>query len=155
MAEKLRDRMLRDSVWRTLLLAIIVLVAGQWVLVWQYQRLESRRIEGLEQRVEQQQQMMEERAAREALRIFLEARIAGDEIGAGRSITERAALQRQQALFEFLGVRDYNVQGKEWLNEERVRFQVEITREQLRQIELIEVVKIGESYYVDSVQPAG
>ncbi|MBI2098148.1 MAG: hypothetical protein HYT49_00590 [Candidatus Wildermuthbacteria bacterium] len=155
MAEKLRDQILKDSVWRTLLLAIIVLVAGQWVLVWQYQRLESRRIEGLEQRVEQQQQAMEERAARETLWAFLEARVTGDESKAARYVTEETMLQLTQGLFVLGGVEKYEVQERENLGEGTFRFRVEIVRERLAQIEIIEVRKIGENYYVNSVQLAG
>jgi len=155
MAENLRSRIVGDSVWRTLLFAIIVLVAGQWILLWQYQRLESRRIEGLEQRVEQQQRVLEERTANEALRIFLEARVVGDEIRATRYVTEQAAFQRQQGVFVFEGVEDFEIQERDYLEEGVFRFRVEIVRDRLLQIEIIEVRKIGENYYVDSVQPAG
>ncbi len=151
----MRSRIVGDSVWRTLLFAIIVLVAGQWILLWQYQRLESRRIEGLEQRVEQQQRVLEERTANEALRIFLEARVVGDEIRATRYVTEQAAFQRQQGVFVFEGVEDFEIQERDYLEEGVFRFRVEIVRDRLLQIEIIEVRKIGENYYVDSVQPAG
>ena len=44
---------------------------------------------------------------------------------------------------------------KEKLTEGVFRFQVEITRDGLKQIELIEVRKVSDEYYVNSVQLAG
>jgi len=155
MAESIRDRFIQNSPWRVILLAVVLLVIGESLLAWQYRRLEGERIEGLEQKIEQQQQTIEVGAAKEALRAFLEARIANDENRAARYITEEAAFQRQQGLFEFSGVEDYSINQKEKLGEGIFRFQVEITRDRLLQIEFIEVKKFSDEYYVNSVELAG
>ena len=155
MAESVRDRLIKKSPWQILLLAVVILVVGQSLLVWQYRRLEGERMRELEQRQATVEQQMEERAAQGALREFLEARVAGDEVRASRYITEQAALQRQQRVSEFFGVQNYEIQEKEKLEEGSFRFRVELMRDRLKQIELIELLKIGENYYVNSVQLAG
>ncbi len=151
----LRDRLLKDSPWKALLFAVALLVVGELLLAWQYQRLEKGRLFQIEQKLEEQERTFEERAAQEVLEKFLETRVAGDEQRAPRYITEEAAFQGQQGLFEFFGVQDYNIQSKEKLGEGIFRFQVEIARDRLKQIELIEMKKISEEYYVNSVQLAG
>jgi len=124
-------------------------------LAWQYQRLEKGLLSDLEEKVQEQQQVMEERDAQGALEKFLEARVAGDEQKASRYVTEEAMQQLQQGLFEFSGAQDYKILRKEKLGEGVFRFQVEITRDQTKQIELIELQKISDEYYVNSVQLAG
>ena len=105
--------------------------------------------------MEEQVQVGEERAAQQTLQTFLEARVAGDESRAARYVTEEAMLQLQQGSFEFSGVEDYTINKKEKLGEGVFRFQVEITRDRLLQLEFIEVKKIAEEYYVNSVELAG
>lgn len=151
----LRERLLKNNPWRVILLAVLLLIAGELILVWQYRRLEEGRVSELEKRLEEQAQTIEERAAQETLRTFLEARVAGDENKASRYVTEQTMLQRQQGLFEFLGIQDYAIQSKEKFGEGIFRFQVEITRDRLKQLELIELQKISDEYYVNSVQLAG
>ena len=147
--------MIRKSPWQILLLAVVILVVGQLILIWQYRRLEGERLGELEQRQVVVEQQMEERAAHDALREYLEARVAGDESKALRYITEQAALELQQGVFEFFGVQNYEIQEREKLEEGVFRFRVELTRDRLRRIEIIELLKIGENYYVNSVQLAG
>ena len=108
--------------------------------------------------VQEQQQTIKERDAQGVLEKFLEARVAGDEQKASRYVTEEAMLQRQQGLFEFSGVQDYKIVKKSppaGGGEGIFRFQVEITRDGLKQLELIEVRKVSDEYYVNSVQLAG
>lgn len=155
MAENLKDRLVKNSPWRAIFLAVALLVVGEMLLAWEYQRLEKGRLAEIEQKLEEQERTFEERAAEEVLEKFLEARAAGDDQRALRYVTEEAMLQRQQGLFEFYGVRDYKILKKEKLQEGIFRFQVEITRDGLKQIELIELRKISDEYYVNSVQPAG
>ncbi|MEK7542153.1 MAG: hypothetical protein AAB524_00455 [Patescibacteria group bacterium] len=155
MAENLRDRLLKDSPWRVILLAVALLVAGEMLLAWQYQRLEKGRLFQIEQKLEEQERTFEERAAQEVLEKFLEARVAGDTQRASRYITEEAAFQDEQELFEFFGVRNYKIGKKEKLGEGVFRFQVEVTRDRLTQVEIVEVRKISDQYYVNSVQLAG
>lgn len=151
----LREHFLKDSPLRAILFAMALLVMGELLLAWQYQRLEKGRLAEIEQKLEEQERTMEERAAQEVLEKFLEARMTGDEQGASRYVTEEAALQREQGLFEFFGVQDYKIQNKEKLGEGVFQFQVEITRDRLKQLELIELRKIADEYYVNSVQLAG
>lgn len=151
----LRKHVLKNSPLRAILFAVALLVVGEMLLAWQYQRLEKGRLADLEQKVQEQQKTMEERDAQGVLEKFLDARTAGDEQRAARYVTEEAMLQRQQGLFEFFGVQDYKVMKKEKLEEGTFRFQVEIARDHSKQIELIELQKISGEYYVKSVQLAG
>jgi len=151
----LREHFLKNSPLRAILFAVALLVMGELLLAWQYQRLEKGRLAALEQKVQEQQQTMEERDAQGVLEKFLEARIAGDEQKVSRYVTEEAMFQHQQGLFEFSGAKDYKILKKEKLDEGIFRFQVEITRDGLKQIELIEVRKVSGEYYVNSVQLAG
>ena len=151
----MREHFLKNSPLRAILFAVVLLVMGELLLAWQYQRLEKGRLADLEQRVQEQQQTMEERGAQGVLEKFLEARVSGDEQRASRYVTEEAMQQLQQGLFEFSGVQDYKISKKEKLGEGIFRFQVEIARDPVKQIELIELQKISDEYYVDSVQLAG
>ena len=151
----LKDRILNKSPWRAILFAVALLVVGEMLLAWQYQRLEKGRVADLEQKVQEQEHMMEARDAQGVLEKFLEARAAGDEQRASRHVTEEAMQQLQQELFEFSGAQDYKILKKEKLGEGVFRFQVEITRDGLKQLELIEVQKVSGEYYVNSVQLAG
>ena len=151
----LREHFLKNSPLRAILFAVALLVMGELLLAWQYQRLEKGRLADLEQRVQEQQQTMEERGAQGVLEKFLEARVSGDEQRASRYVTEEAMQQLQQGLFEFSGVQDYKISKKEKLQEGMFRFQVEITRDGAKQIEIIELLKVSDEYYVNSVQLAG
>lgn len=154
----LGKHVLKNSALRAILFAVVLLVLGEMLLAWQYQRLEKGRLAELEQKVQEQQQTIKERDAQGVLEKFLEARVAGDEQKASRYVTEEAMLQRQQGLFEFSGVQDYKIVKKSppaGGGEGIFRFQVEITRDGLKQLELIEVRKVSDEYYVNSVQLAG
>ena len=151
----LRERFSKNNPLRAIFFAVALLVLGELFLAWQYQRLEKGRLAELEQKVQEHQQTMEERDAEGVLEKFLEARVMGDEQRAFRYVTEEVAFQRQQGLFEFSGVQNYKILKKEKLDEQIFRFQVEITRDGLKQIELIEVRKFSGEYYVNSVQLAG
>jgi len=151
----IRVRFIQNSPWRAILLAVVLLVLGELLLAWQYRQLEEGRLAELEQRVEEQAQTIEERAAQDALRDFMDARVSTNEQRALRYVTEEAALQRQQGVFEFFGVEDYSIQDKIKLDEGVFQFQVEITRDRLKQIELVEMKKISGEYYINSVQLAG
>ena len=150
-----REHFLKNSPLRAIFFAVALLVVGEMLLAWQYQRLEKGRLAELEQKVQEQQQTMEERVAQEVLEKFLEARMIGDEQKAARYVTEEAMLQLRQGLFEFYGVQNYKINKKEKLVEGIFRFQVEIARDHSKQIELIELLKISGEYYVNSVQLAG
>ena len=151
----LGKRVLKNSALRAIVFAVALLVLGEMLLAWQYQRLEKGRLADLEQKVQEHQQTMEERDAQGVLEKFLEARVMGDEQRAFRYVTEEAMQQLQQGLFEFSGAQDYKILRKEKLTEGVFRFQVEITRDGVKQIELIELRKISDEYYVNSIQLAG
>jgi len=152
---RLGKYVLKNSALRAVIFAVALLVLGEMALAWQYQRLEKGRLAELEQKVQEQQQTMEERDAQSVLEKFLEARVAGDEQKASRYVTEEAMQQLEQGLFEFSGVQDYKILKKEELDAGIFRFQVEITRDGFKQMELIEVRKLSGEYYVNSVQLAG
>ena len=155
MTKILREKVLKNSALRAILFAVVLLVMGELFLAWQYQRLEKGRLAELEQKLEEHQNTLEERAAQDVLEKFLEARMTTDEQRASRYVTEEAMFQHQQGLFEFSGVQDYKISKKEKLQEGMFRFQVEITRDGAKQIEIIELLKVSDEYYVDSVQLAG
>lgn len=150
-----RDRVLKNSALRAILIAIILLVAGELLLAWQYNRLESGRLAEIEEKVEQQQQSIEVQAAREALRDFLDARVAEDETRIGRYVTEQAMQQRNQGEFELFGVQGYEIIESDKLEDTSFRFQVKISRDRLNQVEFIELKKLLEQYYINSVELAG
>src|SRR3989344_6944021 len=151
----LGKRVLKNSALRAIVFAVALLVLGEMLLAWQYQRLEKGRLADLEQKVQEHQQTMEERDAQGVLEKFLEARVMGDEQRAFRYVTEEAMQQLQQGSFEFSGENEYKILRKEKLTEGVFRFQVEITRDGVKQIELIELRKISDEYYVNSIQLAG
>ena len=149
---------LKNSALRAIFFAFALLVVGESLLLWQYQRLEKGRLADLEQKVEEHQEIMEERTAQEVLEKFLEARMVGDEQRSARYVTEQTMFQRQQGLFEFSGVQDYKIIKESppaGGGERTFLFQVEISRDHSKQIELIELQKISDEYYVNSVQLAG
>ena len=151
----LREHFLKNSPLRAILFAVVLLVMGELLLAWQYQRLEKGRLSEIEQKLQDQQYTLEERAAQDVMEKFLEARMVPDEQRASRYVTEEAMQQLQQGLFEFSGVQDYKIRKKEKFQEGIFRFQVEITRDGAKQIEIIELLKVSDEYYVNSVQLAG
>ena len=152
---KTRSQILKDSPWKAILIAITLLVAGELLLAWQYNRLESGRLADIEEKIEEQQKTIELQAAREALRDFLDARIAGDETRVVRYVTEQAMQQRSQGEFELFEVENYEIGESEKLDETNFRFQVNISRDRSDQVEFIELEKLLDQYYINSVQLAG
>ena len=155
MTESLRDRFIQNSPWRVILFAVALLVVGELFLAWQYNRLESGRIAEIEERIEEQQQTIEVQAAREALRNFLDARIAEDETRVVRYVTEEAMQQRAEGVYELFGLQDYEIIKSDKLTDTSFRFQVRVSRDRSKQIEFIELKKLLEQYYINSIQLAG
>jgi hypothetical protein len=147
--------MIKNSPWRAILIAIILLVGGELLLAWQYNRLESGRIADIEEKIEEQQKTIEVQAARETLRDFLDARIAGDENRIGQYVTEQAMQQRSEGRFELFEVRSYEIVESNKLGDTNFRFQVKITRDRSNQVEFIDVTKILDQYYINSIELAG
>lgn len=149
------NRFFSKDAWRAVLIALVLVIGGELILAWQYNRLEQKRIPQIEQELQRQREEAEKEKAELVLTAFLDARIAKDSTKITRYITEQAALQRQEGAFEFFGVQNYEIQERGELGEGAFRFRVELTRDRLKQIEIVELVKIGENYYVNSVQLAG
>jgi len=148
-------RLLKNSPLRAIFIAVTLLVAGELLLAWQYNRLESGRIAEIEEKIEEQQQTIEIQAARETLRDFLDARVAGDEARIGQYVTEQSMQQSSEGEFELFEVRSYEIVQSDKLTDTSFRFQVKISRDRFQQIEFIDVTKILEQYYVNSVELAG
>ena len=150
-----RDRLLSNNPWRAVLLAVVLLVVGELLLAWQYRNLEEGRLSDIEQKLEEQEKTIEQRAAVDALEEFLEARVTQDERKIVRYVTEGVMLQRTRGNFELYGVQDYEIKRRDQVAEGIFRFQVSVSRERVQQIEFIEVKKILDRYYINSVELAG
>lgn len=144
--------------WKAVVGAIVLLVIGQAILLWQYNRLEGERLVGIEEQLAEQQQVIEKSAAQDVLEKFLAARLAQDETKASRYVTERAMQQKVDGDFVLIGeYEDYEIVSTQELQEDVFQYQVEMTVQDglPPQIEIIKVIKILESYYIDSVTLAG
>jgi uncharacterized coiled-coil protein SlyX len=155
MAKSLKERFAKDSPWRAIVFAVALLVVGELFLAWQYQNLNRGRLAEVEQKLAEQEQVIEERAAQDALIEFLDARVEGDERRLIRYITENTMQQREQDAFTAYGIEDYSIERKTEIEEGVFRFQVSVSRNRLQEIEFVEVIKILDQYYIDSVELAG
>jgi hypothetical protein len=155
MIRDVTGKVIQSHALRAIALALVLLVGGEFLLAWQYQRLAGERVQELEARVEEQGQVIEERAAQDALEGFLDARVRVDERKITRYITEEAMLQRTQGLFELYGVQDYEIKKRDQTAEGIFRFQVSIIRDRAQEVEFVEVKKLLNQYYINSVELAG
>lgn len=141
-----------------MLIALAVLIVGQLILVWQYNRLEKERLQKLEEEFAAQKQEFQEQMAEDVLTAFLDARIAREEQKALRYVTEQAMQQHAEGAFVLLGeFTDYEIQRKEKLDETTFRFYILLTGENKLppQVEILRVTKILGEYYIDSVELGG
>lgn len=137
--------------WMALLLAIILVVAGELVLAWQYRRLETERLPRIEQELAQ-------RNAKDILIVFLQARIAENENRARAFLTEVSVLELEENQFElFLPFDTFEIQSVTSLNSGSFLFQTAFfnSRGIIVNLELIEIVEILGEYYINSIQIAG
>lgn len=144
--------------WRGVFIAIIAVVAGQMVLAWQYYRLEEERIPQLEQELKEQRSQIERDSAKKSLTSFLDALQEGNEKLASRFLTENAIVQEEQGVFSLDDfVQDYSVQELQEIGINEFRALVEIQRAQALpfQVYLLRVLKVLDTYYIDSFQRAG
>ncbi|MCH7604442.1 hypothetical protein IID24_00370 [Patescibacteria group bacterium] len=144
--------------WKAVVGAVILLVIGQAILLWQYNRLEGHRLVEIEEQLAKQQQAIEKGEAQDVLEKFLAARVAQDETKASRYVTERAMQQKVDGDFVLIAeYEDYEIVNTQKLKEDVFQYQVEMTVQDglPPQIEIIKVIKILESYYIDSVTLAG
>ena len=137
--------------WMALLLAIILVVAGELVLAWQYQRLETERLPRIEQELAQ-------RNAKDILIVFLQARLAENEDRARAFLTEVSVLELETNQFElFLPFDSFEIQSITSSDTGSFLFKTAFfdARGIMVSLELIEIVEILEEYYVNSIQIAG
>ncbi|OHA63012.1 MAG: hypothetical protein A2748_03785 [Candidatus Wildermuthbacteria bacterium RIFCSPHIGHO2_01_FULL_45_20] len=143
---------------KPLAIGIVILVAGELILFWQYQRLEAKRLPAVEQKIERQQQELERARAENALKEFLALRIDGKEGKAKLFLTEQAEVQMRQAGLKLTdNFTDYEIELLGVMEEGRVRFQVAMVGADglQKQLELITVQKNGGEYYIDELRLAG
>ena len=137
--------------WMALLLAIILVVAGELVLAWQYRRLETERLPRIEQELAQ-------RNAKDILIVFLQVRLAENENRARAFLTEVSVLELEENQFElFFPFHTFEVQSVTSLNGGSFLFQTAFfdARGITVNLELIEIVEILGEYYINSIQIAG
>ena len=151
-------RFFNKGAWKAVLIALVILIAGEAALAWQYHRLEKKRLPQIEQKLAQQQQELEKQNAQNILESFLKARIGREEVRATRYLTEVAMQQRETGKFQLVGdFTDYEIRDTQRADENSFRFQVALLGEGdiLQELEIIHVRKILEDYYIDSVELAG
>jgi len=137
--------------WVALLLAIVLVVVGQLILAWQYQRIERERLPKIEQE-------LAERSAKDSLVVFLEARSAENENRARAFLTEVSVLELELGQFElFFPYDTFEIQSATSLNNIIFKFQVAFfdSRGIIVNLEFIEVSDILGDYYVNSIKIAG
>jgi len=146
-----KENLDKKGVIRAMFLAILIAFLGIGVLGWQYRRLERERLPALEEKIAQGE-------AASVLDKFMELRIKKNETQAMYYLTERTAEQKNQGEFSLIAnFEDYEILKTEKLNEEQYRFLVKIyqTGEMGDFIEIINLIKILDRYYIDSVVIAG
>ena len=134
-----------------MVLALAITFAAIALLGWQYRRIENQQIPALEER-------LEKKTAEGVLDKFMYSRIQKNEPGAMLYLTERAA--EQKAKEEFVLINDfenYEVLNSQKLDDGRLRFIVKIYENKgaFDVIEVVILIKVGDRYYVDSVELAG
>ena len=119
-------------------IALAAAILGIVILGWQYNRLEKKQLPALEDRIEQN-------SAQDVLRRFLETR-------ADILLTERAMEQKIKGEFVLEnGIKYYQILKVDKLADETYRFQVKVGNF----TEIITLIKILGSYYIDSIETAG
>lgn len=154
----MKEKLFSKDAWRAILLAIGLLIVGEAILGWQYNRLEQKRIPQLEAQVVSQQQELARQSATEVLRTFLDARVARNEAKARALFTEQAVEQEKEGLFSLLGqYASYQIEGSDAVSEGAYRFEVLLLgpNGSFPTPEIILVKKILDSYYIDSVVVGG
>ena len=151
-------RFFNKSVWKGVGIAIIAVVIGQMVLAWQYYRLEEKRLPLIEQQLAEQREELDRQGARTAVVSFLDAWQQGNNELAIRFLTENTVLQEEQGVFS-LEERFVSYQIVKLERTGPGEFRAQVEKQQTEglpaQTEILRVVKILDSYYIDSVEIAG
>lgn len=142
------DQLDKKGIVKALVFALLIAFVGIGILAWQYRQIEGEQIPALEEKIEKNE-------AQDALEEFLAARLGQDEAKTTRYLTEGAIEQKAQQ--EFVSIANYEILGYERLGENRYRFAVKVEEldSSVDLVEVIILVKILDSYYVDSVRIAG
>lgn len=158
--EDTNSQFFKKDTWKGILIALIILIGGEAVLVWQYHRLEKQRLPRIEQELLEQKREIQKKEAEETVKSFLDLRLAKDEKRASRYLTERTMQKREEGTVTLLPEFDmetYQILKRESIDENAFRFEVELLGEQgqLLQIEILRLIKILDEYYIDSIELAG
>lgn len=141
----------KKGIMKAMILALAITFLAIVVLGWQYRRIESQQLPALEEK-------LEKKTAESALDKFMYLRLENNESGAMLCLTERAAQEKEQKEFKLIdGFKNYDVLNSEKLDDGRFRFIVKIYENQglADFTEIILLLKVGDKYYIDSVQLAG
>src|SRR3989344_5138363 len=128
----------KKGIIKAMAIALAAAILGIVILGWQYNQLEKRRLPALEEKIEQN-------SAQDILRRFLETR-------ADILLTERAMEQKDKGEFVLEdNIKYYEISKVDKLADETYRFQVKVGNF----TEIITLIKILGSYYIDSIETAG
>ena len=128
----------KKGIMKAMGIALAAAILGIAVLGWQYNKLEKKQLPALEEKIEQN-------SAQDVLRRYLDTR-------ADILITERAMEQKIKGEFVLEeGVKYYEILKVDKLPDESYRFQVKVGN----YTEIITLIKILGSYYIDSIETAG
>jgi len=132
-------------------LAILIAFLGIGILGWQYRQLEKERIPALEEKIEK-------RSAEDVLANFMQARIEKNEVVAKRYLTETSMEQKNQGEFLLIdSFENYEVLKTEKLDQDNYHYIIKIYEGGGVGdfVEVINLIKILNRYYINSVQIAG
>jgi len=150
-------RFFNKEAWKGVAIAIVAVVIGQLVLAWQYYRLEEKRLPLIEQQLAEQKGEIERQAAKRTITSFLNALEEGNSKLALRFLTENAVVQEEQGVFSLQErIFGYEIVKLEQVGANEFRAQVKIEDEALLpQVRLLRVLKVLDTYYIDSLEIAG
>lgn len=143
---------------KALVIALIIVVLGEVFLAWQYHRLEKKRLPLIEEKLEKQEQEMEQKSARDILDRFMLARIDKNEKRADLYLTEAAMEQKLQGKFDLIAdFSNYEILQSDRAGESQFRFMVKLYEQEGLSyiVEAITLQKILDQYYIGSVAIAG
>ena len=150
-------RFFNKEAWKGVAIAIIVVVAGQLVLAWQYYRLEEKRLPLIEQQLAEQKEEIKRQAAKQTITSFLNALEEGNSKLALRFLTENAVVQEEQGSFSYKDtIFDYRIIELDEIKTGEFRAQVKIKEVEALpyQIYLLRVLKVLDTYYIYSFERA-
>ena len=142
-----------------MILAIAISLLAIGILGWQYRQLEKQRIPNLQAEIDKQRAEIGQKSAEIVLAKFMSARIKGDRAQTSRYLTENVVSQVEAGEFNLTNrVENYEVLNSQNLGEDRFRFAAKVYYREGGVgdlVELITLVKILDSYYVDFLEFAG